>query len=197
MWLVSLSYELDQDTVTGSVFDYTTLYAEYGLTPRLTLGLDAGRGRYTDGVEAVAFLRLAGTGGFIPGQLAMVAGLGQGDLPGRGETGLLRAGLSWGMGWDTRRGAAWVNLDARADYYPDALVADYKLDASFGLAPSERTLITFEIWAEDSAAGGPSARFAPSLHRRIGDRVWLRLGATAGIHENDTVGLVLGTWMEF
>ncbi|TCP62208.1 hypothetical protein EV663_10251 [Rhodovulum bhavnagarense] len=195
--LLSLSYEHGRDRDTKHDLEHTGLLVEYGLTPRLTLGLDTGRGRGNDGVEAMIFLRHGVQADLLPGVLSWTGGLGKGDLAGQGASGLVRLGLSWGTGWQTWMGAAWLSLDATADYYPSASAEEYALDVTLGMKPSGRTLLTLELWAEDPAQADAKIRLAPSLHRRVGDRTWLRVGATGGIHDDDGMGLVLGTWLEF
>lgn len=195
--MLSFSYESSQDTVWGGSWGYTSIYSEYGLRPRLTLGIDAGKGDVADDWKALVFLRTGRELERLPGRIAMEFGVGGTGAPGGLSEPMLRSGLSWGHGLATRFGNAWVNVDAAAEQKVLSRTTDYKLDLTLGLTPRPRTQIVVEFRAQDTAEADPSLRLVPSLARRLGQRTWLRLGGSVGLHNDDTTGLILGSRVEF
>lgn len=182
---LSFSRTTDQQ---GNTHD--SLFAEFGLTPRLTLGLDAGRARNHDWT-AVAFLRrpLGQTG--RPTQLAWEMGLG------RDRTQIMiRSGLSVGRGFKTRWGSGWAAIDTVADFGISTFRTDYKADLTLGWHRDQAMLI-MQMQAGDPAFGTPYAKFAPSFVRPLGKRMKLELGLSLGLVNDDTRGAKLGIWLEF
>ncbi|GAA0291281.1 hypothetical protein [Rhodovulum strictum] len=196
----------------GSRAGYTSVYGEYGLTPRLTLGLDAGKGEAADDWKAVVFLRMGREFDWLPGRVAAEFGIGAAGTPG-GEVGaVLQPGLSWGHSFETGLGWAWVNLDARGIFglsaasdtappafagLPVTLTEGYKLDLTLGLNLSERTQISLQMRFEDPAEGDQTLRLVPAVARRVGDRGWLTLSGIVGLERDGALGLALGSHIEF
>ncbi|RBO55134.1 hypothetical protein DSD19_00370 [Rhodovulum sp. BSW8] len=195
--LLSFSYEADRDRTYGSQWGYGSLYGEYGLTPKLTLGLDAGQGDDADDWKAILFLRFRSGIGWLPGRLATEFGAGAAGAPGGLTEPVIRTGLSWGTGFTTADGSGWINLDARTDTRPQSALVDYKLDITLGVMPNPRTQLTLELWGEDTATEPRTVKLSPAISRRIGKGTWLRLGGIVGIHNDPSIGMVIGSRIEF
>ncbi|MBN2907891.1 MAG: hypothetical protein JXJ18_14365 [Rhodobacteraceae bacterium] len=195
--MLSVSHEISHDQTWGGTWGYTTVYGEYELSPRLTLGLDAGRGDADGDWKALIFLRTGHAFDALPGRVAIELGLGAAGLPEGGAEGLIRPVLSWGYGTPTRLGAAWVNLDASAEHRVQTARTATKVDLTLGLSVTSRNALTLEVRTEDPAQGARTLRLAPSVQHRLGRGPWLRLGAIIGLENDDSLGLILGSRFEF
>lgn len=208
--MLDAAYEYSK-TSTGS-WGYVSLYGEYGLTPRFTIGLDAGSGDGGDDWKALLYLRTGREIGALPGRVAIELALGAAGTPAGQAEGVIRSGLSWGNSFETELGWAWVNIDAKGEfrlgpdvdnfdattgYVPWELSEGYKLDLTLGLNAGRRTQLVMEIRAEDPSKGAQKMRIVPSVAHRIAGPVWLRLGGIVGVTNDDSAGLVLGTRIEF
>ncbi|ARC90159.1 hypothetical protein [Rhodovulum sp. MB263] len=195
--LLAFSHEANRDRTWGSRWGYSSVYGEYGMTPKLTLGLDAGKGEAPDDWKAIAFLRFGSEIDWLPGRLATEFGAGAAGAPGGMTEPVIRAGLSWGTGFTTPDGSGWISLDARTDSRPQSAMVDYKLDITLGVMPNPRTQLTLEIWGEEAATEPRTVKLSPAVSRRIGKDTWLRIGGIVGIHNDRSIGLVIGSRIEF
>ena len=185
-----LAYSAD-NVAAGPQSQYTALYLEYGLTPRLTLGLDAGRSVSGDG-KIVLFagwpVKSTDTGHMLSIQL----GLGQID-----GAGVVRPGLAYGYGFDRGQASGWFAADAMAEIAVSSGKADLKLDLTLGLAwPSGR-----KVYGQIQA-GRPDA--APTFARIAGAVVWpgrqgyaTEVGVEYGVIGDTSVQLKVGLWRDF
>ena len=198
--------------IAGSGANYSSVYAEYGLNARMTLGLDTGKGEAAEDWKAVVFLRMGRDFDWLPGRVAAELGLGAAGAAEGGAEGVLQSGLSWGNSFQTGLGWAWVNLDAKGIFHlaaasetappsvaglPVTLTGGYKLDLTLGLNLSERMQVSLEMRFEDPAEGADSLRLVPAIARRVGRRGWISLGAVVGLDGTSASGLVLGSRVEF
>ncbi len=183
--LLTFSRTADQQ---GNTHD--SLFAEFGLTPRLTLGLDAGMARNGDWT-AVGFLRRPLGRTDRPTHLAWEMGLGRD----RTQT-IIRSGLSVGRGFNSRWGSGWAAIDTVADFGISTFRTDYKADLTLGWH-RDRAMLIMQMQAGDPAFGTPYAKFAPSYVRPLGKRMKLELGLSLGLVNDDTRGAKLGIWLEF
>ncbi len=169
---------------------YNAILVEYGLTPDLTLGLDAGGAQNGDW-NAVAFLRRPL--GPPRRQLRLALEMGLGRTPTRT---LVRSGLSIGRGFDSRWGRGWAALDTVADLEILTLRTGYKADFTLGLHRNRAMLIA-QVQAGDPAGGKPYVKFAPSYVRPLGKHMKIELGLSAGLVNDPTRAAKLGIWLEF
>lgn len=219
--MIYLSQEEVRDPSTGAEWGYTTVYAEYGLRPDLTVGLDIGAGEDADDWKILVFTRRQLPAGRLPGRLSFQLGLGSSGAPGGNVQGMLRPAISWGGSFETPLGWAWANTDLAGEYRMglseveapaddgygaysyggsyDALAYSegYKLDTTLGLNLAPHRQIIAEIRAEFPDGGDMTLRFVPSLAQRVAGRVWLQLGGIVGLQNDDTLGLLLGSRVEF
>ena len=183
---LSFTAKADRTTMATTGFptdSYTALYLEHGLTPKLTLGLDAGRakeGSYT----ALAFARWPfwkDTGPNVSGQSDTVSMLG----------------LSFGRGLTTRFGGGWIALDTSARYRISQRNVVLKADLTLGLTVQEVTKLMLQFQAGQYPGDDTYLRIAPSVARKFGRNKYVELGLEAGVIGDSRVGLKLGTWLEF
>ncbi|GAA4222332.1 hypothetical protein GGQ68_001153 [Sagittula marina] len=167
--------------------DYQTLYLEYGLTERITLGFDIGRS-VSGGSKTVAFaqvpLRDKDTGPKLSAQL----GFGQisGDM-------VLRPGLS--IGWGVSHG--WLTFDAQAEVHLNDGATDYKLDATWGRNFAEDWKAILQLQTGVQHSDPPFVRLAPSLVTPVGRGFKTEMGVTYGITGDSSMGLKIGFWRDF
>ena len=179
---LSLGADLDDN---GAVM---TLFAERGITGRLTLGLDAWQSPFGDwSVLAVATVPiLAG-----PGRDRVSASLGLGMARAAGREGpSARAGLHLGRGLAQGWLAADLTLTQR---FADG-IATAKATATWGRRFSDRCATILEVRGETRVP----VSVAPSVLCRLDDRVQLRLGAARAVTgAGGPAVLGLQAWVEF
>ncbi len=194
---VSLSYTLSDDMGRPGVDaeGYTALYAEYGATPRLTFGIDAGKadnGEYT----AILFARHALDWELFGGKTALQGGAGAAEFGGDSDT-LLELGAAWGKGLETRFGGGWLGIDTKLHYFTDTEDIATKVDVTLGIKPNDRTMVILQLQAADYPGSDPSLALVPSIVRKVGKRNYFELGLDVGVANDSTAGVKLGTWLEF
>ena len=193
---------------------YATLFAEYGLLPRLTIGLDAGRS-VSGQTKAVVFLRapLGRTLGLL------TAGeIGLGEIAGQP---VLRPGLSFGHEISTRMGQGWLSVDTLLEADLETRRLDLKADITLGFTPhvmtgqaeappSGWTLMLqlqtglvdlheslLQLQTEGIVPEPSFLRLAPSVTYRINDRTRLEFGFYRGLRDTRERGLKFGVWTTF
>lgn len=185
---VSLTTTLEEPQDWGAPDGYGALYAEYGLTPDLTLGLDLGvdeGGRE----KAIAFAVLP----FHRDGLRINFEIGVGTSDAHP---VLRPGVSVGRDISLAGLGGWFSVDARASVTEDHDPV-FATDITLGLAPRPRLKLIAQL-----QQGGPMPD--PDWLRAGASVVWeespgrhLELGVTAGITGAESFGLKLGLWQEF
>lgn len=189
----------------GTADSYTGFYVEYGLTARLTLGVDAGRSVSGDS-KTVAFLRLP-VMRILGGQVA--AELGYGQIGGQN---VLRPGLSWGRSITRPRWQGWLAVDTRLELGMDHHKLDEKTDFTLGLTPrhpdgrpSDWTIMVqvqtgvvdireqiFLLQTEGIKPGASFVRVVPSVTYRLRDGMHLEIGYFHALDGTGAQGVKLG-----
>lgn len=196
-WFASVAAQFSwpQDIATlqsvNPTSEYYMLYLEYGLTERLTLGLDLGRSERGTG-KTIAFARLPVWARDRPLKLAVELGLGQID-----GAPVVRPGFSIGRGirlWD-RDG--WLSMESQAEIATDSGQADLKLDLTFGLTAQSGRKYLLQVQSGAPADRAAFARLAPSLVIPFGKARYIELGGTYGLTGDETFGVKLGLWQKF
>jgi hypothetical protein len=190
-------------TGTMEVNAYSSIYAELGLGRRLTLGLDLGRGDYTD--EAILFLRRTLTRPDARYQVAVDIGYGERRVEVLGDSQLARVGLSFGRGFDAAAlnwlplelTGGWIGLDAVAVYDLTRDEQRWKIEATLGLRPTERVSLMLQVIAEDWPGADVSFGLNPSVVFQIREGTSIELGARTSFDDNPQIGLELGLWHQF
>lgn len=211
---LSLSGEGDRD---GN--SYAGLYAEYGLSPRNTLGLELGRANAGETSAMIWWQRML-DGGQGPDRLVLSSGLGA--IQREGETmPAAQVGAAWGRGLDSvpvlRRipGGGWLSVDARMkvvgatetariDEGLTSVEVAYltpetttKAELTLGLRPWDGIMVINQFRLEERDDTGFSAKLASSVVRDLWGGAKIELGVVAPISGDGEQALRLGTWFEF
>ena len=191
LYLSVTGYASDSGQAEGSI------YAEYGLTERLTLGAKVFGGPDTS-TEALVFLTTA----FRRDKrikLAFSTGVGAeqpadgGDILGLGQLGL-HAGMGLPRGWLALDVYATLTADlANTTELPDP---DYKADLTFGHRLSDRWSLIAQLQGGKDAGGEAYLKAAPSVGLSVG-RADLQLGVVWGVTNDDSRKIALGTSLRF
>ena len=202
-FFVSTSYTLTTGarTLIGATQDvrsYGSIYAEYGLTPKWTVGLDAGTGRgEEDRVSAaLAFVRYpvwkSGGGQWL------AANLGIGTLQDSdGPQSRVRPGLDWGRGFSSSWGDGWAGVETSVEWRHPSGDIVVKADLTAGLKPDDRWMLILQLQSGHYPGEETIVRLAPSVVRRLGAASHLQLGLVAPLAGDDAVGAKLATWFTF
>ncbi len=188
---LSFSTQVEGPNEFGLYDSFANVYAEYGLTDKLTAGLDLG-GSALQMTKAVAFLRLPLGRLDQPTKLAAELGLGQVD----GRT-ALRPGFSMGRGLTLWQRQGWAAIDTRFVKFDSGSDSLFETDLTFGLNASKKTKLILQLQTGARSSNPLYIRLAPSLviERKPGHH--LELGITAGLKEISTKGIKIGTWRHF
>jgi len=187
---VSLSAETQADAsrreMTGGI------YAEYGLTPQLTLG-----GQFDRNAGAEVFLRRSRSlGGGHVGALS----LGGGRTDARPERSFVFGGLHWGKGVEqlplALSGSGWLSLDGKLAFATDQRFDHAKLDALAGLSLGERwkLMLSLEGYADHD---NTFVNLVPSVARRVTGNSHLLLRLIAPLRGGDAPRGGLALWLDF
>lgn len=207
---LSASYE------TGGPDDYASLYAEYGATRALTLGLDLGT-TPDNAKKSIAFARwpLGKTDG--PLRMAAQLGLGYAErwrippfklvIKGGGPLPplpaarpkmrpVVQSGFSLGRGLTLLGHNGWITLDTRAET-DDDLATRYEADATAGLRTRKGHMLILQLQTGATDAGGTWAKLAPSLVMKLSHATQLEVGLIAGLTGDEGTAARLGLWQRF
>lgn len=171
------------------------LYAEYGLRPRLTLGikLDASMvaGQVGNG-SGFAFVRLPIETGERPYKLAYELGLGA-TLDAETDP-LLRTALAYGRGLEWRDKYGWLAVDLAVEWSLGGAAHTVKLDTTLGMGITDTTKLMMQVFVSGTE-DDTSITLAPSLiWQPRKERPSYQIGVEA---EQGDVSLRLGLWQEF
>lgn len=180
-------------TVNDRMESATSIYLEYGLRERLTLGADLNLVMRTDAT-------ISG-GGLVFARLPLADGTWTSSwlvaLGGREQTGEIHPfaslGYSIGRGVTWHKGG-WVNLDLRLDMGSRA-VSQLKIDGTVGLQIAERSKAMLQVYLTVKEGGTLETTLAPSIVFDPGDSkpAW-QIGIEAKEAE---LGFKLGLWRTF
>ncbi|SEM54143.1 hypothetical protein SAMN04488077_105221 [Roseovarius tolerans] len=187
---LSLSRQAEGPDDHGIYRQNFTLYAEYGLTERLTLGVDAG-GDALRMTKAIGFLRWPLGRADRGVKLAFELGAGQVD----GEN-ALRPGLSLGRGVEFGKLQGWLAADGRAILFTGGGMT-LETDLTFGLSLTKRSKVILQIQAGQPDLGGAYTRFAPSFVFETKPGAHIEFGLTEPLLGDGDRGIKMGLWRKF
>lgn len=174
-----------------------SLYAEYGLTNRLTVGAKMFGGPDT-ATEALVFLTTA----FRADKrikLAFSTGIGA-EFPSDGSDPLAMGQLGLHAGMGLPRG--WLAVDAYATIATNIATTttlpdpDLKADVTFGHRLSDRLTAIAQLQGGQDVGGDPYLKAAPALSLRAG-RADLQLGVIWGVVNDNSRKVSVGTALRF
>uniref|UniRef100_UPI0035B1051E hypothetical protein n=1 Tax=Paenirhodobacter enshiensis TaxID=1105367 RepID=UPI0035B1051E len=187
---VSLSREVRPDGT-----DWSALYAEYGVSERLTAVLDAGSSEAGGGGMAIGSVRVPLWQGGA-GRVALGFGLGEGWRDGGAPSYTVVQGvLSWGRSFERAGRSGWTTLDATVRDTPGAAASERKLDATLGawMRPGNALIgqAQFSDWN-----GGEQLRLGFGWVTRLGP-VSVETGVGQRLRQGRETDLKIGLWVEF
>jgi hypothetical protein len=152
-----------ESPITPGAPSYSSLYIEYGLRPRLTLGFDGGSDFAGSG-SALAFARTPVWTG-KNSRLAADLALGLKWSPGF-QSPVIRPGLAWGRNYHLREKSGWMALDATWSWRPRDDTHRPKLEATLGLAVTARSKVMLQsTWEQGN--GTHSLSLTPTFLYRF------------------------------
>lgn len=165
-----------------------TLFLEYGLTDRLTLGVDAWTGTASSDWQATGFVRLPLGRPEAPVRLAFSLGAGLGHATGATQP-VLTAGFHAGKGL----AKGWLAADLTGTSYLAGNRIDTKLSTTWGLRLKGpwTSVLSADITGADDIQLDQSIVYQWQEGRR------LRLGYGQALRGSSPAALTLQTWIEF
>ncbi len=174
-------------------------YAEYGVRPDLTLGLDVGFYTLRDGSDhgfATLFMRRPLGNSDGPNRFSYELGVGAAWIA-EDVTPHVKTGISWGRGLQIREQSGWVNVDASVtwDLGHDQHLS--KIDATVGLNFTEQTAGMLQLYlahldSETYSTLAPSLVVAPKWAK-----FRIQMGALAPLEDLDNTAIRIGIWRDF
>ena len=165
-----------------------SIYAEYGLRERLTLGAEFDQ---SDGARI--FLRR--TRNLKNGSVfANSVGIAEPrDLPG---VALIETGLHWGRGFTAGRMSGWISVDGRVSTTSLGLWDHAKLDLLVGLKPGGRWMhmLSVETYADMLTT---EVSLVPSVAWRVAPGKHLQLRYSLPVKGGAERRIALALWLEF
>ncbi|MFK7753998.1 MAG: hypothetical protein AB8B51_15815 [Sedimentitalea sp.] len=119
------------------------VYADYGLRPRLSVGLDLNDSPGAAG-HALVFVRLPIIADDRPFKLATELAIG-GHHQSNQWFGMLKASLAYGRGFESKWGAGWLAVETAVERRFGAADPIFKLDANIGLSQGSGPRPLFKI----------------------------------------------------
>ncbi|MCP9480345.1 hypothetical protein NNA36_00080 [Shimia sp. CNT1-13L.2] len=158
-----------ESPITPGSASYSSLYIEYGLRPRLTLGFDGGSD-FTGSGSALLFARTPLWNG-KHSRLSADLALGAEWYPGL-QSPVIRPGLSWGRNYLLRDKSGWMALDTTWSWRPKDDTHRPKLEATLGLTVTARSKVMLQsTW--EHANGTHSLSLTPTHVYRFGKNSFL------------------------
>lgn len=200
-WLKKKGEAFSSVTAGANAHDELTwsYYFEYGLTDRMTVGIDASaftnQADFRNGYGAV-FIRRSLWDRDGPHKFAYELGFGalyRDDTP----LPTVKAGLSWGRGFTLGERNGWMNVDASYLYEVTLGQQIAKIDGTLGLDLGDRVTGMFEVhFLRDDAQ--TSGSLEPSLlYRPKRGNFSFKLGAEIPHEDTSKAALKLGLWHRF
>lgn len=187
---VFLSYSFETE-IEAPNQTYGTIYGEYGLTNKLTLGIDLG-GDDAISDKAYVFARYPGkpTAGGILSAWEIAIGMAENELA-------FRPGVSLGRGIKWVEIDGWLGLDTRNVIFSNGLLGDFEANVTLGLSVAKRSKLIFQLQGRVPPIEPPYIKLAPSyvFEQRSGRH--LELGIITGVMGTDELKLKLGAWHHF
>ena len=184
--------KLLQDIERAMYYD-PIFYAEYGLTPLVTVGAEyfTTQRDYVQTGFVFARIPLGDTTG--RDRLAASLAFGAEILPFADPTPLMRGGLSWGRGLDQ----GWLAVDTSATYHRADQVFTPKADFTWGHNLTDRWTVMFQFQAGRTKDDIDYSRIETSVAFTAFDGMRFTLGAVQPLTGTEPGALRLGLWQTF
>ena len=170
-----------------------TIYLEYGLTERLTLGLDGYTADKGEAGSLLAFARYTFGRTDRPSRIALSLGAGGTLVPTGGIDPTLRIGAHWGRGMDW----GWIAADYSLTLGTELVELQEKVDLTLGYRVDETWTAILNAEAGLGLTQDFYAKVTPSVAYRLNERVSLRFGYTQALTGDFGGGVGFQTWIAF
>lgn len=188
---LSYTLTLEDPRDSGRAVGHGALFLEYGLTERLTLGIDAGTDDFgKTRLVAFAVLPLSPASGATK----VSAEIGLGQVDGRA---VVRPGLSVGRGFALFGRQGWISLDSTVALQIDAGKSTIETDLTFGIGVAARSRFILQLQQGGPFDDSDYLRLVPSMVFERGPGRHLEIGVTAGLKSAADAGLKVAVWREF
>lgn len=173
----------------------SSLYGEWGVLDRLTLGMDFNERPAVSG-HALLFARLPIPAPGSRNTLAIELGAG-GHHWRNNWSPMYKLAVSFGRGWQTALGPGWLAIDTAVEHRRGKDEDLYKLDLTTGLSGQRRFNPLLQI--ETAYASGADLYWTvtPSVMIRGRNETRWVVGVERKSHFPDAIGLKLGVWTTF
>ena len=184
---LSVSWERDLIRDKG----YATIYGEYGLSNRLTLGLDIGAN--PDGLsKAIGFARIPF--GQSPGGMRLALEMGTGVTDKRP---VMRPAMSFGRGLNLVGRSGWLTLDIRATVFQDTFDAAWESDLTLGLNATARGKTIVQLQTGQPATGDAYVKLGSSWVMQGLPGRHIEFGVVTGLKNSDALAAKIVLWHTF
>ncbi len=179
------------DAVRPVYYD-PTIYLEYGLTDSLTIGFDGYTADRGEAGSILVYGRYALDDDVGPDRWAVSLAAGYTLLP----SGMLDETARFGLHWGRGLAEGWAAADASATLLLSG-EAQYKIDASWGQALTDRFTTVLDVEAGIGLTGDYYAKVTPSIVAELGPALQVRVGLVQALTGDRGGGLLMQGWVEF
>jgi hypothetical protein len=170
-----------------------TLYIEYGLTDRITVGFDGYTSDATAVVNGFVFLRFPVGPTDGRSRFALSVAGGASEIPGLDLETTGRLGLHWGYGLDS----GWLAADATTVFGLGVGEREGKVEATWGQELTERWTGLVQLQTGVGFSGDSYAKVTPSVLYALSDATRLRAGFVQALTGDRGSGLMVEVWLQF
>ncbi|HBQ37366.1 MAG TPA: hypothetical protein DD729_11145 [Rhodobacteraceae bacterium] len=189
----------------------SSLYLEYGLTPRMTVGFDGFLGATGKSFEAYMFLRFPVGKPDRLNKIALTFAAGLKRIPNPwGPTVYqpqVKAGISWGRGlkhgWLAADAFVIVPISKKVSEFSWGFTGHHNThftaDFTWGYKHSDRLMIIGQLQTGKPAIGDVYAKFSPSVVWSTGKsaKSQIELGLVVGLTGDHSQSVKIGFWRSF
>ncbi|SMY06528.1 hypothetical protein [Flavimaricola marinus] len=170
-----------------------TVYLEYGLTERWTVGIDGFTSDKGTAGSLFVFVRYPLSHPDNPDKLAVSVGTGATLMPNGALEETPRIGLHWGRGFAN----GWMAADTELTYGLTRGIAQTKIDVTIGYDLNDDWTTVLVSTAGIGLTGDVYVKTSPSLLYHFNDTVSLRMGLVQALSGDFGSGLSLEAWLRF
>ncbi len=181
------------DGATRPVHYDPTLYIEYGLTDRMTVGFDGYTSDATAVVNGFVFLRYPIGPEESPQRFAISLAGGASEIPGLALETTGRLGLHWGYGLPN----GWLAADATSVVGLAGGEREAKLEFTWGQHLTERWTGILQMQGGVGFSGDTYAKVSPAVMIALGEKTRLRAGLVQAMTGDRGSALTVELWLTF